>query len=310
MKFSVFTASTPEWTPQEAATELAAQGWDGIEWRVIDQNDAPTPGFWAGNKATWPMTGLLDSVPEIARITSGAGLEYSGLGGYARCDNHDDVETVLAATAALGARQVRVNVLPLGNSTMGGQEPTGLSYPELFDSTREHYEWVAQRAAHYGVKALIELHHGSVTASASSARRLLEGLDSRHVGVIHDLGNLLIEGWESPLPALELLGPYLAHIHVKNARWVRTGDPDEVGAAVWVNEWAPLAEGQGSVLDYFRALAAVGYDDWVTVEDFSTDVPLAERTAGNLTFLRRAAELAGLNVNRSEHVSAGSTPKG
>ncbi|MGJ3190292.1 sugar phosphate isomerase/epimerase [Paenarthrobacter nitroguajacolicus] len=310
MKFSVFTASTPEWTPQEAASELAAQGWHGIEWRVTDQADAPEPGFWAGNKATWPMTGLEDSLPEIARLTSEAGLEYSGLGGYARCDNHDGVERVLAATAALGARQVRVNVLPLGNSSMGGGEPSGLSYPELFAATREHYEWVAERAAHHGVKALVELHHGTVTASASSARRLLEGLDPQHVGVIHDLGNLLIEGWESPLPALQLLGPYLAHIHVKNARWVRTEERDEAGAAVWVNEWAPLAEGQGSVLGYFKALAEVGYDEWVTVEDFSTDVPLTARTAENLQYLRRVAELAGLSVPASADLSAGSIPKG
>lgn len=173
MKFSVFTASTPEWSPQEAATKLAAQGWDGIEWRVTDQAEAAEPGFWAGNRATWPMTGLEDSIPEIARLTADSGLEFSGLGGYARCDNHDDVDRVLAATAALGARQVRVNVLPLGNSNMGGPEPTGLPYPELFAATREHYEWVASRAAHHGVKALVELHHGTVTASASSARRFV-----------------------------------------------------------------------------------------------------------------------------------------
>lgn len=297
MKFSVFTASTPEWTPREAAARLAAQGWHGIEWRVTDQAESAEPGFWAGNKASWPMTGLEESLPEIAKLTSEAGLEYSSLGGYARCDDHDGVERFLAATAALGARQARVNVLPLGNSTMGGQEPSGLDYPELFAATREHYEWVAGRAAHHGVKALVELHHGTVTASASAARRLLEGLDPRHVGVIHDLGNLLIEGWESPLPALQLLGPYLAHVHVKNARWVRTDDRDEAGAAIWANEWAPLAEGQGNVLEYFKALADVGYDQWVAVEDFSTDVPLAERTAGNLAFLRRAAELAGLTVD-------------
>ncbi|MEV7604071.1 sugar phosphate isomerase/epimerase family protein [Paenarthrobacter sp. NPDC089322] len=306
MKFSVFTASTPEWTPQEAATELAAQGWHGIEWRVTDQAEAASPGFWSGNKATWPMTGLEGSLPEIARLTSGAGLEYSGLGGYARCDNHDDVERLLAATSALGARQVRVNVLPLGNSTMGGQEPSGLPYPELFAATREHYEWVAERAAHHGVKALVELHHGTVTASASSALRLLEGLDPRHVGVIHDLGNLLIEGWESPLPALQLLGPYLAHVHVKNARWVPTKNHDPAGGAIWASEWAPLAEGIGNVVTYFKALAEAGYDEWVTVEDFSTDVPLAERTAGNLDFLRRAASLAGLTVAGS----ADSLPKG
>ena len=44
MRFSVFTASTPDWTPAQAADLLAAQGWDGIEWRITDQEEAPEPG--------------------------------------------------------------------------------------------------------------------------------------------------------------------------------------------------------------------------------------------------------------------------
>ncbi|XAS68728.1 sugar phosphate isomerase/epimerase family protein [Micrococcaceae bacterium Sec5.7] len=296
MKFSVFTASTPDWTPEEAVSALAAQGWEGIEWRVTDQADAPEPGFWAGNKANVPLTGLEDNLERIGRITRESGLEFSGIGGYARCDNHDDVERMLAATAALGARQVRVTTLPLGTAGWGQEGPSGTPYPVLFDSARRDFEWVAERAAHHGVKALVELHHRTITASASSARRLLEGLDPRHVGVIHDLGNLLIEGQEDYLPAFELLGDYLAHIHVKNAVWVRQDEPDASGAAVYQNEWAPLQSGQGSVLEYFKALASFGYDGWVTVEDFSTELPLKERTAGNLDYLRRTAALAGLTT--------------
>ncbi|NUP59639.1 MAG: sugar phosphate isomerase/epimerase, partial [Pseudarthrobacter sp.] len=87
MKFSVFTASTPEWTPEEAVEHLAAQGWDGIEWRITDQPDAAKPGFWAGNKATVPLTGMEENLQRIAAITRDAGLEFSGVGGYARCDN-------------------------------------------------------------------------------------------------------------------------------------------------------------------------------------------------------------------------------
>ena len=289
MNFSVFTASTPDWTPKTATKTLAAQGWDGIEWRITDQIDAETPGFWAGNRATWPLTGLEDNLEEIARITADAGLGFSALGGYARCDNHEDVERVLSATARLGAGKVRVTTLPLGTSRMGGGEPSGRSYPDLFAETKQHFGWVAERAAHHGVKALVELHHQTVISSASAALRLLEGLDPRHVGVIHDLGNLLIEGQEENLAGLQMLGDYLAHVHVKNARWVSTGTEGDgvlAGTVTWANEWATLRAGQASVADYFRALASVGYDDWVAVEDFSTELPLAERTADNLAYLK------------------------
>jgi sugar phosphate isomerase/epimerase len=277
VRFSVFTASTPEWSPTEAAQNLADQGWDGIEWRITDQHVADSPGFWAGNRATWSLTGLEELLPEIASITRDAGLEYSGLGGYARCDNHEDVERMLAATATLGAERVRVTM----PRTDSGE------YRALFAAARADLEWVASRAQHHGVKALIELHHETITASASAAFRLVDGLDPAHVGVIHDLGNLLIEGQERPTSAFELLGPYLAHVHIKNARWVAEA-PDPDGVVAWRNEWAPLRSGQADVRAYVAALVRHGYDGWITLEDFSTELPLAERTADNLAFVRDA----------------------
>jgi sugar phosphate isomerase/epimerase len=281
MKFSVFTASTPEWTPAQAAETLAAQGWDGIEWRITDQDAAETPGFWAGNRATWPLTALEDHLDEISSITRGAGLEFSGIGGYAQCGDHDRVERMLAATAALGANRVRVTM----PRTDSGE------YRALFAAAREDLEWVEERARHHGVTALVELHHETITASASAALRLIDGLDPAHVGVIHDLGNLVIEGQERHESAFQLLGEYLAHVHVKNARWV-AGDVDARGISAWHHEWAPLADGQADVDAYVAALVRHGYDGWITVEDFSTSLPLEKRTADNLDFLRDSYERA------------------
>lgn len=275
MKFSVFTASTPEWTPDQAVGVLAEQGWDGVEWRIIDQEAASEPGFWAGNRATWPLTGLEESLPEIARLTRESGLEYSGIGGYARCDDHGNVDRMLAATAELGARQVRVTM----PRTDSGE------YRELFAAARRDLERAASVASSLGVKALVELHHETITPSASAAFRLLDGLDPEAVGVIHDLGNLVIEGQERTLSALQLLGPYLAHVHVKNVAWL-PGEPEEDGTVRWHHEWAPLRSGAGDVEAYFRALHEFGYDGWVTSEDFSTTVPLEQRTRENLAYLR------------------------
>jgi sugar phosphate isomerase/epimerase len=281
MKFSVFTASTPEWTPVEAATTLAAQGWDGIEWRVTDQVASDGAGFWVGNRATWPMTGLESNLDEIARITTGAGLAYSGIGGYAGSADHDNVERMLAATAQLGAERVRV-AMP---------SPRLGSYHEHFASVRADLEWITDRAASHGVQALIELHHGSITSSASAAFRLVDGLDPAHLGVIHDLGNLVIEGQEDHSAAFEILGPYLAHVHVKNVAWV-PGAPAEDGTVGWQADWATLRGGQADVYAYIAALVRHGYDGWVTLEDFSTELPLEERTADNLAYLRAAYESA------------------
>ena len=283
MKFSVFTASTPEWTPAEVATILAEQGWDGIEWRVLDQDEAETPGFWAGNRATWPLTGLEESVPEILRITTEAGLELSALGGYAKAYERDDVERLLAATAALGARRVRVTMptLPVGD------------YRAVFAATRADLEWAVERAAAHDVQVLIELHHGTIISSASAAYRLVEGLDPQRIGVIHDIGNLVYEGFEDLGAAFQILGEYLAHVHVKNAAYWPNGQrgPDE--AIIWGQTWMSLREGQADIDWLFRALVSIGYDGWVTLEDFvDHNRPRDERLLDSLTFLHGSYERA------------------
>jgi sugar phosphate isomerase/epimerase len=283
MKFSVFTASTPDWTPAEAVRNLAEQGWDGVEWRITDQAPADPPGFWAGNRATWPLTGLEESLPMIERVTREAGLEFSGIGAYVKVADRPDVLRVLAATATLGAGRVRLTMPALG----------GDSYPSLFERTRADLEWASARAAAHHVKILIELHHRTIVSSASAAVRLVAGLDPEHVGVIHDVGNLMIEGNEDFVAGLEMLGDHLAHVHVKNVAWQTDGTrPD--GSVAWRAEWSPLRCGQADLSAYFRALSTVGYDGWVTAEDFSLDRPLAERTRENLAYLQSLRESAAL----------------
>jgi len=61
------------------------------------------------------------------------------------------------------------------------------------------------------------------------------------------------------------------------------------GTVPWSFGWAPMGDGQADLPALFAALRQVGYDGWVSSEDFSTALPLAERTAGNLALLRSLA---------------------
>ncbi len=96
--------------------------------------------------------------------------------------------------------------------------------------------------------------------------------------MIHDAGNMVFEGFEAYRMGLEVLGPYLAHVHLKNARWAETGARDD-GSSGWAAGFAPLTAGSVDVPALFGALASVGYDGWVSFEDFSTTRPLLDRTA-------------------------------
>src|SRR5690606_37301850 len=187
VRIAVCTVSLPEWTPEEAVAEVAALGFDGIEWRVADDpaTDDP-PDFWRGNRCTLPASSLARDAPRIRELTRDAGLEVPAIGPYARCDDLDAVERLMRGAAALGAPRMRVQV--------GAPGPEG--YRETFARRRDEFRAVADLALQHGVQALLELHHQTIIASASAAARFLDGIDPRAVGVIHDVGNMLREGYE------------------------------------------------------------------------------------------------------------------
>ena len=277
MRFAVFTVSTPTYTPEEAVTKLKEIGYDGIEWRVHDE--APysgPPGFWKGNRCTLPLSSLVDDAPRIRRLTSEAGLDVPAIAPYVKCDDPAAADLAMRGAVALGVAQLRIQV-----PGYSGDQP----FQPLWDSAREQYKTIVQLADEHDVRALIELHHGTICPSASSARFFLEGFDPAHVGVIHDAGNMVHEGFENYRLGLEILGPYLAHIHLKNARWFpRRYLLDK--SVEWKADWAPVHKGIADVRALFRALHAINYDGWVTLEDFSIERPLDDRLAENLAFVK------------------------
>ena len=277
MQYAVFTVSTPAWPPEEAARRIRSAGYDGIEWRI--QDDHPSiepPSFWRGNRATLPLANFAEQAPAWRRIAEDAGLTTPAVATYVRCDDLDAVERATRGTAALGAPMLRIQV-----PTYDGLEP----FAPLWDAARARYADVAELAARHGVRALVELHHRSIVPSASAARRFLDGLDPAHVGAIYDAGNMVIEGWEHPRMALEVLGPYLAHVHLKNARW-SPAETLQDGTICWEATFCPFEAGVADLRAVMRALGDVGYDGWITFEDFSTKRTVEENLTHNLAYVK------------------------
>jgi len=278
MKYAVFSVSLPTYTPEIAVERLAALGYDGIEWRVLDQDQAAGANtFWANNRATLPFSTLVEKAQEWKALAANAGLEIPGLGTYVKCFDLATVEVAMLGAQRMGVGQLRVQV-----PNYDGTAP----FTPLWDKSREEYAAVVDLAAKYQVKALLELHHRTITPSASSARRFLDGFDPAHIGVIHDIGNMAYEGFENPRMGLEVLGPYLAHVHIKNARWYPQKYNDD-GSVEWKCDWAPVHKGVMSMRQLFAALHAVGYNGWVGLEDFSTEGSVEDRLRNNLAYLKR-----------------------
>jgi sugar phosphate isomerase/epimerase len=276
MKVGVFTVSLPDLTPDEAVREIKDAGYDGVEWRVTHvpgELRSDEPSFWGNNLCTLEPT--VEEARRARRLSEEAGLEIPGLGTYVALGDLEAAHEAMRFAVTAGVPQVRV----------GAGAPDGRPYEELFDAAREFLAGVEDLARSHGVKALIEIHHKTICPSASLAQRLVSSFDPGLVGVILDPGNMAQEGFEDYRIGAELLGPYLAHVHIKNSAFERPA-----GGGVWEPRWAPLEDGVVDFGQVFEALEHVGYDGWLVMEDFSGVRPSREALKFNLEFLRSFTE--------------------
>ncbi len=279
MKFAVFTVMTPEWDLATAARRIAAAGYDGIEWRVQRVDPAcasEPPSFWGNNRATVPVDGIEEEAERVRQITEAAGLEMAPLASYLNVAELDRIKAVFRAAQRMGAPAVRVNLDRYDRSRR---------YQALYGEAIARLEPVVALARETGVKALVELHFGNICPSAGLAHRLLSHFDPRDIGAIYDPGNMVAEGMENWRLGMELLGEYLAHVHIKNQAWqVDHTEPD--GTVVWRCQAAPLREGIVNWREVLADLRAVGYDGWLSFEDFSTASPTEQKIAENLAYIK------------------------
>jgi sugar phosphate isomerase/epimerase len=259
-KYAVFTVMCPEFELEETAALAASLGFDGLEWRVTKR--APEPireiSYWRGNRSTVDVDRIDAELKRAKEIADRHGLAMPTLGTYLRCGEPEQVEVVMRAAAAVGCRKMRV-----GPPAYDGARP----YQELFDEAASQYERIAELARKYRVQACMEMHMGLITPSAGLAHRLVSRFDPAEIGVIFDPGNMVVEGYEHYQMGLELLGPYLSHVHAKNMMWVQQGE--EAGATKWEAQAVSMRKGQANWPAVVSALKKVGYEGWISFEDFS-----------------------------------------
>lgn len=275
MKLSVFTVATPDLNAEELASAAAAAGIDGIEWRfrgIPEDAVSEEPSYWRNNRCSLDPSRWEEQVPVFREAALGQGRKSIALVPYLNCGDLSATEQAFQAAAGLGASMMRVGVPGYDRKTR---------YPELYRKAVDYLSEVQDLAKQYNIKAIVETHHQTIAPTASLAYRLVQSLDPQHVGVLYDPGNMVHEGYENHRMGLELLGPYLAHVHVKNAGWFEAEGKDSQKANVtekssgvalntaWKCQWTPLTEGMVDWVQMVRDLRAVGYDGYYGIEDFS-----------------------------------------
>ena len=282
MKYSVFTVSTPEYSPKEIVPILKELGYDGVDFRVFKRITdekvlSEKPSFWGNNKCQINLEAIDSELREIKLLSEKEGIEISGLSSYLSCDGDiGEIESVLRAAAEIDCKRVRINT-PWYDKEK--------SYASQFEKGIEGYKRVEALSKKYGVKALFEMHMNNITPSASAAEKFARSFDPKYVGVIYDIGNMVSEGYEIYSWGLEVLGEYLDYVHVKNACKVRDGEYED-GSLKWKTDHSPFNEGIADFNALYSALKSIGYDDYIVTEDFSGSLDTLEKLKFNIGYLK------------------------
>lgn len=231
-------------------------GADGIEWGL---GSLETAG---------------QAAREMTKMTRDAGLEIAGFLNAGQLWKTDVIRRWSEAVSGLGVRNLRVAHPWFGynyDETLHQRE----SFPELMRRTREGLEQLIPLGKTYDLRYVLEMHSGSVVASAPCARQVMEGLDSRYVGIIYDPANTVLEGFLRPRAVVELLGEYLAYVHAKNLFFIQ-GNRWMEGAVrrmAWEDRLCPLDCGMVDYMEICFALKNGGYAGWFALEEFFADKP-------------------------------------
>jgi len=151
-------------------------------------------------------------------------------------------------------------------------EPGDPGRPSFLDCLCEAAEYAQSRGIIFAMET------GQETAEL--LRRTLDELAVEALKVNFDPANMILYNMGDPLHAVEVLGPDIAHVHVKDAR--PPAKPGDWGEEV------PLGDGDVGMAEFIDALAAVEYSGPLVVErEVGDQAQRIEDIRGGIQLLRR-----------------------
>ncbi len=223
-RIGVFSSTLPGWGSDEIVAAAVELGASGAEWgcgpgeAIRDRSDARQARV-ACDRAGVAVFGLAVQDPR-ATLAQPARLR-----------------TFLRLASELGAPSLRVFAPPMGHAGLAAAQKR----------CRDALAGLVDLAAPLRVRVLVEVAPQTIAPSPGLALALVGEHDPREVGVLYDPGNMAREGHVAPRLAVDQLGRYLAHVHLKNvAPRQREG--------TWVLDYARLEAG---VLDWEEIIHAL-----------------------------------------------------
>ena len=273
-KISLYTLLTKDLSLQESVTLAAEAGFDAVDIRMREDEIHIVPEISAAE------------AEDVRKMVEDAGLHVSGLTTYweaGKVDRNearvelDGIAAALETANILGAGFVRIS---------SGDYSREYDYEIHRAAFRDQIVRVAAMGAAHGIVVTPEQHGARYISSAGQCLDMLRGLEHPNLGVVFDPGNAVSEGFERPWVQVRMLGAWIKNVHVKN-RMPAEGPAQQherlPGGNVRVNEgvlaWDEIAD----------ELIAIGYDGYLTAEDFAEFDTLEEKLRWNADFLRALA---------------------
>lgn len=234
------TLGCPTWTLEHAADVAVANGYAGLEIRVLD-GEIIAADLSASRRS------------EVRRIMQVRNLRIAGLGASTRftssdCSerqaNVDELRRYLALANALEAPMVR---------TFGGNVPDGVTIEQAVDWVADGIRAVLPDAERYGVTVMLETH--DAFCRGADVARVLAQVDHPHFQAIWDVHHPYRMG-ESIEETWRWIGARVGHVHLKDARRREDGS------------WELVLMGEGEVPNHavIKLLWANGYQGDLSIE--------------------------------------------
>ncbi|HKB66203.1 MAG TPA: sugar phosphate isomerase/epimerase family protein [Pyrinomonadaceae bacterium] len=243
MKLAFSTLGCPHWELEQVAQAARAYGYQAVELRAIggDLDLLRRPEFQPGAiEATrhW----LADRSLTICCVDTSCAFDSRDAG-----ERDKQIQVALRhaeLATALGASLIRI---------FPDKIQPGATHTETRDNIAACLRAVAQDAPD-GVRIGLETHGDF--ARGQAAGEIMRIADHPQVVLIWDVANSLAAG-DSIAEAAGEVAPYLAHVHLRDARAVEGQE-----------HWLPVLAGRGAVSfdDAAKALRGLNYEGYVSFE--------------------------------------------
>jgi len=252
IRISFSTLGCPDWGLTRVIDAAGRLGYDGIELRFIE-----------GDDALWERPELVGSgLRETRERLADAGLVVPCVDTRSFFHHEDPAARRRAVEEALRSVELAAALGAAGIRVFGDRAQEGATLEQTASWIVECLVALRDGAAGTGVEVWLESHGDFATAAA--ARELVVRAGGPGLGVLWDPANAFQEFEEDPADGRRILGDLVRHVHVKDAR----RPPSAPSTRANFVPWTPALPGTGDVpaAAVLADLRTRGYDGWVSFE--------------------------------------------